>query len=128
VASDFRRLGKQGCLVCCGLFAACLNPQPDLEPTFDSEIPSTPVDVRAETCDDNPLLARCPSNGTPPAAQPASPGGIGNGVGGSGGMFSDPSSGGGAGSTGMGDGDAGPASPFADTQPVDAGVGDAQAP
>jgi hypothetical protein len=55
-----------------GLAAACLNPHPDDEPTFDgSKEPGNGgvIDVLppAETCEDNPLLAGCGlGSGGPP--------------------------------------------------------------
>jgi hypothetical protein len=100
-----------------GLLGACLNPQPDSQPTFAGESVTGPgdgssvIDVQPETCSDNALLAGCST-----ASPGASPGA---GAGGS------ASAGGGAGSGGseMGPGESPP-----DAGPPDGGGGDADAP
>jgi hypothetical protein len=128
VAPDFRKRGARHWLVCCGLLAGCLNPQPDLQPTVRPGGPAVnvPVDVRPETCDDNPLLAGCPSNASAPPRPPSANEGSGptmSGLGGgagSGGMPEPPDA-------GPGVGDAA-SSTVADTFAADAGAGDDQDP
>jgi hypothetical protein len=129
VASDFRRRGARYWLVCCGLLSACLNPQPDLQPTArpGGSAVNVPVEIRPETCDDNPLLAACPSSNSAPPQRPDTVG--------SGPVLSNDGLGGGAGSGGMAEpADAGPSvgdaasSAVADTFAADAGAGDDEDP
>ena len=100
--------------------ASCLNPHPDDEPTFnDGPAKEGPTDVVPGadlTCQDNPLLAGCPSTPVPPPA-------IGAGSSGEGG-----SSGGNTSEAGSAGADAGPADAGAwDAGPIDATPGAADA-
>jgi hypothetical protein len=105
-----------------GLAVACLNPQPDEEPTFVGLPPPTDVAPAPETCANNPLLAGCALSGQPPSADsPGAGGGAGTELEGSAGTA------GSAGSAGSG-GDAGrDCDAERDAGPVDAARGTADA-